>query len=180
MALSRSVIENVRPAWQGESDRRRERQKAEAEANRRAGEQRLAEAESYLLGERARLDAEEALSPQERTERRLRELEVRPMAAPAAGAPAQPRGFWVACEQVKARWRAENEQERAELEAKAGIPAWEKRRAEIDARRETAIRQARERCQKQLRESEQAAQERADNELAELGERPELREQVTA
>jgi hypothetical protein len=103
-----------------------EREAAERQAGERAAEERaarewenlLAEAEQYLLGERERIEAEARLSPEERNRRDVAELKHPPV---MVRSPPRPRGFWVACEAVKAKWRreAEEREQREHLEVTA-------------------------------------------------------------
>ena len=153
------------------SRKREAREAAEAEANRRAGARVLAEAEEYLLAERKRIEAEAALTEGERTERRFRELE-RPLSERLISQPARPRGFWQACETVKARWRREAEQERAKQERKNGTlkrrQEWEQAQAAIAAKLDADLRAERERHE----QANQRIREGAEDARQKLGERP--------
>ena len=155
--------------------KKRARREAEAEAARLAQERLEIEVEAEMVEERKAAEAEAAMTPEERTERRLRGLEL-PLSAQLARRPGRPRGWACAREAVAARWRREAEQEREQRERKLGITdrqaKWDKRRQEIEDARAGRIREAVELC----REGEQAARGRAETELAELGDRPSLSE----
>ena len=99
---------------------------------------------------RAELEARQAeakLTPEERTERRLRGAR-RPVTEQLSAPPARPRGWALAREAVAAKWRREDEEERVERERKDGTLARrerydqavqaiaEKRDADLQAERE--------------------------------------------
>ena len=88
--------------------------------------------------------------------------------------PGLPDGYWLASEEIDREAREEKDAERKQREHDAGLPkrqaAWDARREQIDQARADAIHEAGERC----RAAEQAARDRAEQQLAELGERPTL------
>ena len=169
MHRSRRELEAAR----SEADRRKReaRQKAEAEAGRRADAKLLAEVEAHLLARRKAIEEDSKLSDAERTERRLRQLEQSPADTPVR-APDRPTGWSLCEEDILRRWRREEDEEREGRERKLGITEkrekWDAAVQEIEDRKAASIRKAGERC----RESEAAAREQAQAELDRLGPRP--------
>ena len=149
----------ARRAERERAERADERLKAQARADLAAGAERRA-AEAAELA---------AMTPEQRTARYLEQ-----QAHPPAPGLAKPRGYYAALEAVR---REDAEREREQLEQRErdlGLPKmqakWEARQQEIAAARDTAIREAAERC----RAEQQAAHDKAERALEQLGPRPTL------
>ena len=108
--------------------KRKAREQAEAERGAREWEQLTAEAEREMLAELEAAKAKAAIPEQERTRRRIAELE-RPLSERLIPRPPAPRGHAMAREAVLRRWRREEQEQRVERERKDGTL---KRRQEWD------------------------------------------------
>ena len=92
-----------------EQRQREAQRRAEAEAGRRADAKLLAEVESHLLAKLKAIEEDARLSDAARLEKRLRQLEQTPAAAPVR-TPERPRGWGMAEEDILRRWRREAEE----------------------------------------------------------------------
>lgn len=151
---------------------RRAREQGEAEAERRTFRRLMSEAEEVMEAELEERAAWEKLTPEERRLRAL-EQQQKPVRdfVPGNYTP-RPVGWYNARAAVQAKWDEEAAERRRKRECKAGMPAkqeaWDKRVQEIKDARDAGMRVAQERC----RADEQSARDRAEAQLAELGERP--------
>ncbi len=177
MAMGRGMMNQLVRKWEGREAKEREARKAEIARAQRYEAKLEAEVEQEMLAELAEREAEALVSPTEKMERRLAQLESGPSAIPAKG-PSHPKGWAIARENVAARWKREAQEQREQRESDLGITkareVWESRSSGILAARDESIREARERCLV----TQQAARERCDKQLAELGDRPALNEAV--
>ena len=175
--MHRSVRQQQIAEGEAAGREREARERAEAEAGRRAEERLRVQVEDELRSELAALKARAGLTPEQRTEERFRELE-RPLRERITPWPARPIGWALMREKVLREWRAHELEER---ETAVGLPekqaAWDKRHQEIEDARTSVIRKAQERC----REAEAGARAKAEHDLEALGGRPTLNqyEQVT-
>lgn len=173
--MHRNIREETRVRSESERTKREARQNAEAERAAAADAQLEREVEAEMLAEREARETEAALPEPERTERRLRRMELENTSGVQAVLvkhPARPRGWACAREKVAARWRAETEAEREQRERADGTfkrrQEWERVQAAIAAKRDTDLRAERERHDKAIEAINQAA----ESALEKLGARP--------
>jgi len=153
------------------ASKRRADEVAKAEAAKRADARLFAEVESHLLAQRKAREEEALMTPEQRTERRLKQLEKQPGNTVPVRAQPRPRGWDLAAEDITRRWkRGAEEQRERDLDLPARRDRYDAKAREIDAALEDALTKVRDRCT----EGEQAARERATTQRAALGQRPQL------
>ena len=92
MAMGRGMMNQLVRKWEGREAKEREARKAEIARAQRYEAKLEAEVEQEMLAELAEREAEALVSPTEKMERRLAQLESGPSAIPAKG-PSHPKGM---------------------------------------------------------------------------------------